>query len=293
MFFNKMIRFMAIIKEARIPLQLYTLTGFFLGLLINHVYPNKLVMLAFLSWFFLSTGATLFNDYYDKDKKPLIGLEKPVRIKKDILYSSLILKLTGLVIAIFFLPKLFLFLYLCGLFGSITYSHKHIRIKSKTIPSIFYSFASGVATFVVAASLVSEILSIQNVLGALGTGFFLSTFHIITQIHQTKEDKKRKDITLAIKFGKKTALKICLILLILSTTFILSSIYLSPITNLLLVPVGIYFAITFGMIGKWMLKEKPRTSDNKDYKIMKKLTSILLNLGFILIFVAYFYLTLF
>lgn len=251
----------------RLKLAFYSMLAFIFALLVQEISFSGTVVFGFISFFLLNIGANAFNDYYDRDHGPLVGLEHPTKITKKILYSAWLMKTSGLILAILFLSKLFIALYVLGIFCSYVYSHKSTRVKSRPFASIFFGIGSGAAIFLAGALLGDMIIEPRLILGMLVTGLFLSSFHIITQIYETRDDKQRKDSTVAIIYGKRIALMISLIFFILAgvaTIIIFSLMNL----NLYIINISIaYFMFVAYMILKWIKKEPE--SDAKDYHIVR------------------------
>ena len=206
----------------------YVMMSFLLALLLANHKIDFAIFVAFISWLLLTFGANLFNDYFDKDKQALIGLPKPTPVTIEILYAAYFVKALGLLLSIIYLPIYFTLIYIIGVLASIVYSGKKVRIKSKAKTSIFFSLASGSASYFSILIVIYQPnyyldtrTIIIHLLGMVASGLFLSAFHIITQIHQKKEDESRGDNTLTVMYGKKKALLTAIAFLSLSSLILI------------------------------------------------------------------------
>jgi|GEM_PF-2767710 len=284
-----------IVLHSRLIVELYVLMAFFLALLLSNSKIDLTVFISMCSWFLLSTGSTLFNDYYDRDKGVLLGLDHPPKIKKYILSASIIAKAVGFILSILYLPIVFSAIYIFGILASIAYSHKEIRVKAMARTSVLFSFLSGAATYFVAIIIIfrENYFAILNNFyihlgGLLASAFFLSSFHIMTQIHQKKEDADRGDKTLTVIYGREKALLVGLIFYTIST-IIIAIIFLASLSKIIGIIFIIYSIITILFIIKWMKYFSAR----EDKKNMQIITRFSLNVVFIFLIIIYFYLVYF
>lgn len=256
-----------IVKHMRLKLAFYSMLAFLFALLILEIPLDKTVIIGFFSFLFLNIGANLFNDYYDKDHGPLIGLETPTKITKKIIYSAWIMKIFGLLLSVFLLNIFFTSLYILGIICSFVYSHKSTRAKSNPFLSVLFGIGSGSAIFLAGALLGKGGINIQLILGMIVAGLFLSSFHIITQIYETREDKKRHDNTIALIYGKRVALLLSLLFFIFSGIGGVYLFYLMRLNLYVIDSVAMYFLFVIYLMTKWIQKEPE--SDLKDYHIVK------------------------
>src|SRR3989338_2755061 len=103
-----------VLRHMRVKLAFYSMLAFLFALLVQEIPPSTVAAIGFLSFLFLNIGANMFNDYYDKDHSPVIGMEVPVRPTKKVLYGAWILKGLGFVLAVLFLNGFFVSLYVLG-----------------------------------------------------------------------------------------------------------------------------------------------------------------------------------
>jgi 1,4-dihydroxy-2-naphthoate octaprenyltransferase len=222
------------------------------------------LLLGFISWFFLCSGITLFNSYYDKDEEPVGGLQNPPKVTTSLLIASIIFKIFGFVIALL-LNKYFLFIYFFGIIFSILYSHKAFRLKSYALVSITFNFIIGFTSFLSASSFdfPREIIII---LGSLSSGLFLTGTYILMQIHQTIQDKERDYSSLAMIIGKKKTLIISFILILLAAILSSLTIYIS-LGLIFIITSIIFFCIFFLLLWVWFSK-----SNSRDFEMMSLIT---------------------
>ena len=271
------------LMHIRFPLQAYTLLGFLFGLLIGKINFDYIVLLAFLSWFLLCAGITVFNSYYDKDEKPVAGLKKPPKASKSMFYGSLSIQLTGFLISLL-INMTFTFFYILTFILTFLYSHKNFRLKSNGFIALFVNFLVGFNTFSATISLNNNLISISNIFGAIGSGLFLVSVYLMMQVHQIIEDKNRKDISVAVKFGRKVTIILSLMFLILAGFSITIAFYFSYLPKWILIMNIIYFTSALVMLLSWM-----KQRFNNDFNIMTKITNYLSYLGCIILLILYFY----
>lgn len=256
-----------ILLHIRFSIQFYVIFGFLFALIVTNTHFSSKVVFAFISWFLLWTGITVFNSYYDKDKGPVAGLKKPPKISEWMFYSSLGMKLIGLIMA-FFINIIFLIFYISGIILSILYSHSHFRLKSYGWIALLFNFIIGFSTFIVASSLNQLIISIPIILGSIASGLFAASIYIMMQIHQVKEDKNRGDKSISLMYGKKRALRLSLILNSLAGIFTIVIFYMIGLDYWLIFFSILYFVAVIASIFWWS-----KTKKVDDFKIMIKITN--------------------
>src|SRR3989344_8944360 len=270
--------------HTRPGLYTYTLLGFLFGLFITKVPFNTTIILAFVSWLLLASGATVFNSYYDKDKIPLPNLKNPPKPTKFLLHGSITLKILGFLIAIIFTNLIFSSLYFLGTLASILYSHKKTRLKSSGIIALFTNCATGSATFFVAASLENNLLATESILGTLSAGFFLGSVYLMMQIHEVKDDKRRGDISIAVKHGKVPALWLSILFLIISAILTIFAFKIILLNQYLIYLINLYFISIIILLIYWI---KSNHSNIHDYKIMSIITNSMSSLGSTILLILY------
>ena len=83
------------------PFQMTLAPIFLWGYFLARERPDWRLIPAFVAFhFFLYTGITAFNSYYDRDVGPVGGLEHPPRVPSTLLAFSLAVKLLGWLLAI-------------------------------------------------------------------------------------------------------------------------------------------------------------------------------------------------
>ena len=256
-----------VLIHIRWKLQAYTLLGFLFACLVINVEPSIELLISFISWLLLCGGVTVFNSYYDKDEKPVAGLEHPPEAKISMLYGSLIMKFIGFILALF-VNILFVLFYVLIVLFSILYSHSSFRMKSNGFVAVLFNFIMGAATFFAISSLAEQSVLLVT-LGGFASGFFLASIYLMTQIHQTKEDNDRGDFSIASKFGKKITLTISAIFLTIASILVISCFYLIGFEKILILIVGLFFIIILISITMWILKLDEKIDD---YRIMSYIT---------------------
>ncbi len=190
----------------RLHFQLLLAPVFLWGWLLAGGGVSQSVVLGFVAFhFFLYSGATAFNSYYDRDVGPVGGLEKPPSVVPALLPFSLAVQGVGALLgALVNLPFWLAYAVFVGL--SFAYSHPRIRWKARTWTSLLVvGLGQGALAFVAAwAATRGEIFSIWSVDGVLGASaavLLILALYPLTQLYQIDEDAARGDRTVAVVWG--------------------------------------------------------------------------------------------
>jgi 4-hydroxybenzoate polyprenyltransferase len=225
------------------------------------------LVLGFVSWFFLCSAIAVFNSYYDKDEKPVAGLENPPTTAFSMIVGAWLMKISGFIIALF-LNKMFLTVYITGVILSILYSHKKFRFKSNGYIAVFLNFVVGVITFLAASSFLLPSLEILF-FGSATAGSFLAAIYLMMQVHQKEEDKTRKDISIMVLYGRKMTIIFVIVFMIVAAILSMISFVMSNYKWFYILILIIYFATILFFSYAWLKKQEESMSD---FKIMNKLT---------------------
>jgi 4-hydroxybenzoate polyprenyltransferase len=236
-------------------------------MIVSRIDPSVNLVLGFASWFFLCSAIAVFNSYYDKDEKPVAGLENPPTAAFSMLIGAWLMKLSGFIIALL-LNKMFLMIYIAGVVLSVLYSHEKFRLKSNGYIAVFLNFVVGAMTFLAAASFSLPSTAILF-FGSVTAGSFLAAIYLMMQVHQKVEDKDRKDISIMVLHGRKVTITFAIFLMIVATTLSLVSLTMSNYQWFYIVMLIVYFATILLFSYMWLKKQENPTSD---FKIMNKLT---------------------
>jgi 1,4-dihydroxy-2-naphthoate octaprenyltransferase len=220
------------------------------------------VVLGFVAFhFFLYSGATAFNSYYDRDVGPVGGLEHPPTVVPALLPFSLGVQAVGwLLAALVNLP----FWLAYGVFValSVAYSHPRIRLKAHTLTSlIVVGFGQGALAFLGAWAAtrgeVASAWSVDGALGAVAAVLLILALYPLTQLYQTEEDAARGDRTVAIVWGPQRCFAFALICTLLGGLAMLALLALrfGPVDALL---VGLGLAIQLLVLVAWARRFDPR-----------------------------------
>ncbi|MFH1473093.1 MAG: UbiA family prenyltransferase [bacterium] len=205
---------------------------FFLGALYLPRIENikSFIFLYLLMYVFLFGGVNAYNSYFDKDEGPIGGLEHPPKMKRWMLYVSICFQIIALVLAMLvgYIYSIFMLLAM-GL--SWLYSNPKMRFKAKPalsflvigvgtvfIPALFGYFIAGGSN-----------ISVDFLAGIFGTTFIVLSMYPFSQAYQIEEDKKKGDITFAVKYGTQGVKNNSLILFPLGILFLTYS-FLSSTT---------------------------------------------------------------
>jgi 1,4-dihydroxy-2-naphthoate octaprenyltransferase len=190
----------------RLHFQLLLAPVFLWGWLLAGGGLSRSVVLGFVAFhFFLYSGATAFNSFYDRDVGPVGGLERPPSVVPGLLPFSLAVQAVGaLLAALVNLPFFLAYAVFVGL--SFAYSHPRIRWKAHTWTSLLVvGFGQGALAFMGAwAATRGEIASAwspDGVLGAIAAVLLILALYPLTQLYQIDEDAARGDRTVAVVWG--------------------------------------------------------------------------------------------
>jgi 1,4-dihydroxy-2-naphthoate octaprenyltransferase len=272
-----------VLIHIRWPLQSFTLLGFLFSVVVCNVNFSVHLVLGFISWFLLCAGIAVFNSYYDKDVNPVAGLKNPPTVTFSMLVGAWLLKLSGLIIAIFLFNKTFLLVYILGIIISVLYSHEKFRFKSNGYVAVFTNFIIGVITFIAAYSFSSANTAVLF-LGSLTAGTFLSAICLMMQVHQKEEDKTRKDISIMVSHGRKMTIAVAIFLMTIAAILAIFTFILSSLSWLYVLIVVIYFSIILFISYFWLKKQEDSASD---FIIMNKLTMRLSYAGNLILIIIY------
>jgi 4-hydroxybenzoate polyprenyltransferase len=195
-----------LLVHLRLHFQLLLAPVFLWGWLVAGGGLSRSVVLGFVAFhFFLYSGATAFNSYYDRDVGPVGGLERPPSVVPALLPFSLGVQAIGWVVAALVnLPFWLAYGVFVGL--SFAYSHPRIRWKARTWTSLLVvGFGQGALAFVAAwAATRGEIVSawsVEGMLGAAAAVLLILALYPLTQLYQIDEDAARGDQTVAVVWG--------------------------------------------------------------------------------------------
>jgi 1,4-dihydroxy-2-naphthoate octaprenyltransferase len=164
------------------------------------------VVIGFVAFhFFLYSGATAFNSYYDRDIGPVGGLERPPPVQNALLPFSLAVQAVGFALATL-VNLAFAVVYSVFVVLSVMYSHPRIRLKAHTLASLaVVGLGQGALAFVSAWAAtrgdVISVWSVDGILGAAAAVLLILALYPLTQLYQIDEDAARGDQTVAVVWG--------------------------------------------------------------------------------------------
>jgi 1,4-dihydroxy-2-naphthoate octaprenyltransferase len=210
-------------QHLRIPFSLFLMPVFaFAAWQTSDFSIEKYFLIWIILHIFLYPASNGYNSYFDKDEDSIGGVEKPLKVSKELYYVSLLFDAIALLVGWIAFGALFvLSLFLYGL-ASKAYSHKAIRLKKYPIISwLIVSFFQGFFTYFIVwvgfraplfsqdfdillyPSLYREVCEATFWQPALFTSLLIGAAYPMTQIYQHQEDSKRGDRTLSLLLGIK------------------------------------------------------------------------------------------
>lgn len=229
------------------------------------------LVIGFISFhIFLYGGSNAYNSYYDKDEGPIGGLKNPPKVNDQLLYFSLSCKFIGLLLALFNNYKFF-FIYLIFFILSVLYSYKSTRWKSNPYLSIMViGLGQGGLAFVAGWFCTNQ--QINNfplfIFGMLTTVFMSLGVYPLTQLYQIDEDRKRNDITFAVRWGIKKSFIFSISCIFLSVISMLSVIYLRR-TYIDFIIILIFYIVFIAQLYIWSVRYDEKSIMQNYDKLMK------------------------
>lgn len=274
------------LKLLRIPFSFFLMPVFLFAASRAEVYSYWKLLLVFIILHLLIYPASNgYNSYIDRDEGPIGGLEAPPQPTKKLLYTTLILDILGLALAIF-VDHRFCLLLLAYILASRAYSSTITRLKSKPILGyLTVILFQGAVTFAMVYLGISS-LPTDSLWGhwpaLVGSTLLIAGVYPLTQVYQHDADQKNGDITISILLGYKGTFAFSIIMFCMATVMFYLEFWKQAQLNLFytfivfLIPVLIYF-------NRWMLQVwKDTTAANfKNTMRMNLIASLCMNLGFI------------
>ncbi|MCD4672005.1 MAG: UbiA family prenyltransferase [Anaerolineaceae bacterium] len=178
-------------------------------------------LLAALAWGILGNGGTLaINSVYDKDEGDIGYLDDPPPLPPHLASFSLILLALGFIPAAL-LGTSFLIAYALSCSMSLLYSVPPVRLKARAGWDVLInSTGFGALTIFAGWAAASQPIRPPIINIVLAFFFFFVGFYPTTQIYQMEEDQQRGDLTIALALGKKNALRVSILGIIIGFTFL-------------------------------------------------------------------------
>jgi 4-hydroxybenzoate polyprenyltransferase len=219
---------------------------------------------------FLYGSSNAYNSYYDKDEGPIGGLKNPPKVTDSLLYFSLIIKFSGLIIS-FFINWQFVVTYIIFALLSIIYSHPVTRWKANPYLSILtVGLGQGGIAFIAGwFCAIKEVPSWPIFITGIFTTIFMSMgVYPLTQLYQIEEDKKRKDKTFAVHWGITKSFKFSSYCIFISAISMLSVLFFrNNFFDLWLI--GAFYLVFLTQVSLWARNFKDKDIMKNYHKIMK------------------------
>lgn len=191
----------------RLHYQFFILSG---GYLLSALFIDEINWQQFWTQFLnvhvlLFGGATAYNSFWDKDEGPIGGLKSPPKMTKWMWIVSLAIQFIGLVWA-YTIGINFSLIYLLSLILFWLYSTPLARWKGKPLLSLVaIGISTGTNSFLLGylAGGENRITFSEDAI-AFGVACIILSLYPASQIYQVEEDRKRGDVTFAMKYGLKT-----------------------------------------------------------------------------------------
>lgn len=191
----------------RLHYQFFILSG---GYLLSALFIDEINWQQFWTQFLnvhvlLFGGATAYNSFWDKDEGPIGGLKSPPKMTRWMWIVSLAIQFIGLAWA-YTIGINYSLIYLLSLVLFWLYSTPLARWKGKPLLSLVaIGISTGTNSFLLGylAGGENRITFSEDAI-AFGVACIILSLYPASQIYQVEEDRKRGDVTFAMKYGLKT-----------------------------------------------------------------------------------------
>jgi 4-hydroxybenzoate polyprenyltransferase len=186
---------------------------------------------AWVAWVLCLNGGTLaFNSAYDRDENDIAYLSQPPQPPQHLALFSFLLMLLGAGLAFLITPAFGLVTIGCVLM-SFVYSHPATRWKSipggdLVINMIGYGSGTTLSGLIVGQVVAGRFSIFPDHAGwslIIGFGLLFGSLYPLTQIYQINSDRKRGDLTLASALGRRTSLKLAIVLGMSAGSFLMAT----------------------------------------------------------------------
>jgi 4-hydroxybenzoate polyprenyltransferase len=197
-------------------------------------------LLAALAWGILGNGGTLaINSVYDKDEGDIGYLDDPPSLPPRLGLFSIIILLIGFIPSLM-LGTTFLIAYTVAFVMSLLYSVPPVRLKARAGWDILNnSLGFGALTIFAGWAAAGLPLRPPIINVVLAFFFFFVGFYPTTQVYQMEEDQQRGDLTIALALGKKKALWLCILGIVIGFVFISIEVFRNPSLRALGLPAAV------------------------------------------------------
>ncbi len=267
---------------------------------------GAVLMTAWLVWVvFLNGGTLAFNSAYDRDTSPIAYLPNPPQPPGWLGRASLLLMISGVVIAWFVVGMAFAAIVTICVLLSVLYSHPRVRLKAKPGLDLLVNMlgygagttlagllagqaayfgargdacAAGGWRFVTWPGLQGSIdEQILNAMSGgqgwivLAFGLLFGSLYPLTQIYQIKEDLSRGDHTLCTALGVKHSLWLAIVLAVLAAAALTLGLLERGVSWALIIP---WMALTawLGHLIIWQAREPGLDCASQEKNMYRGLT---------------------
>lgn len=238
-----------------------------------------------------------YNSYFDKDEKSIGGLKNPPPVKKDLYYTSIVLDVAAIALALIFVSKEFAaMLFVYGM-ASKAYSHPSVRLKKYPVAGwLTVVFFQGIFTFATSYIGINKfpletLLHSKVLFPGLLTSLMLFATYPMTQVYQHEEDSKRGDKTMSLMLGVRgTFFFAMFFFLVVTLGFVIYFVktftaFYAVVFLITQSPVVMYFLFWFRAVFM-----DPSNADHKSTMRLNLLSSLCLNGFFVYLFLHTWYL---
>ncbi len=165
---------------------------------------------------FLYPASNAYNSHQDRDTGPIGGLEKPPLAGREVFNISILLDVSGTVIASLLDWKAGLGYFVYIVFSRL-YSYRKIRLKKYPIIGYLTVILNqGALVYAITCWAGSKGQQTPDLIGMLTSSLLIGGFYPLTQIYQHEEDRADGVNTLSMKLGLNGTFLFCAIINLLA-----------------------------------------------------------------------------
>ncbi len=205
-----------------------------------------------ITWAVMLNGGTLaFNSAFDRDTGDIGYLDSPPPVPNRLWFFSLLLMISGGIIA-FFISYRFAVVYWLCFFLSVAYSCPPIRLKTKAGFDIAINMIGyGALTTYAGWACISNSMPSLIIFICLGYAFLFGSLYPLTQIYQYHQDLSRGDKTFSMVLGFARSIRFSFITMLCSfTIFAIVSFLENAKFYIFIVPLSLWLIILI----PWMIR---------------------------------------
>jgi 1,4-dihydroxy-2-naphthoate octaprenyltransferase len=195
------------VKHLRLPFSYHLMPVFLFAVSqAGNIYWQNTIIAFIILHLFIYPSSNGYNSYQDKDETSIGGLKNPPKVSENLFYATLLLDVSGILLA-FIVNVWFAIFVLLYVLISRAYSYRELRLKKYAVTGFLTVFLfQGAFTFLMASSALNSFslanfFTLNNVICMSVASLFIGSVYPLTQIYQHEADKKDGVTTISYKLG--------------------------------------------------------------------------------------------